>query len=202
MRSIDSNTLTALEAGGLELRQFVYVRGWDSEGDPATFGYWNGIGTVSVSVISAVSGSTESRTYAGDGSLLKTDDIVSAMGLEVRNVNVVLSQLHATVAGMAFGSDVRLAEVEIHRGLFGLETGQLVAAPVPVFLGTVDALKANTPQPGGTAQLVLGCVSDTRALTRVNTARKSDVSQQLRSGDRYRRYVGVAKEVDTKWGEA
>jgi hypothetical protein len=42
----------------------------------------------------------------------------------------------------------------------------------------------------------------TRELTRTNPAKRSDETQRLRSGDRFRRYSGTAYQWPIWWGEA
>ena len=202
MRSIDSNTLAALSSESLVLRNFVYVRGKTTGGAPVAFGFWNGEDDTSGAVFEAVDGATESRTYIGGGSLLDIGAIPSVIGLEVRTVSVKLSQIHPDVQVMVRANDIRHAVVEVHRGLFNVSTGQLVAAPYPRFLGKINAAPIETPSARGEGSITLKCVSNTRDLTRVNTAKKSDETQKLRTGDRFRRFAGVAKAWERWWGEA
>jgi hypothetical protein len=78
----------------------------------------------------------------------------------------------------------------------------LVAAPVPRFDGQVNGAPIDTPAVGGEGGVKLSVVSHTRVLTRTNAAKKSDETQKLRSGDRFRRYSAVAGQWDYWWGEA
>jgi len=202
MRSFDSNTLAALSADSLIVRSLVFVRGKTLAGATKTFGFWNGEDDVSITVTSAIDGASESRTYIGGGSLLAIDPIPLRIGLEVRTINATMSQIYATVQDMVRGNNIRHAVVEIHRALFNVSTGQLVAPPYARFLGKVNTSPVNTPRAGDEGSVVFGCVSNTRELTRANTALKSDETQKLRSGDRARRYVGVAAQWPVWWGEA
>ena len=201
MKAYDANTLTAMVKPSRILRDFVYIRGKDSGGSPKAFGFWTGDGTSTTSVISAIDGATESRLFVGSGTIVNIPPLPFIIGLEERTVEVTLSQIHSSTNNMVRGDDIRHAVVEIHRGFFDIETGNLVSLPRPRFLGKINEIEINTPSAGNEGQLVLRCVSNTTELTRLNTARKSDETQQLRSGDRFRRYADVAGQWEIWWGE-
>ena len=56
--------------------------------------------------------------------------------------------------------------------------------------------------PDGQSQLRIEVVSVTRELTRTNPGKRSDETQRLRSGDRFRRYTSTAQHWPIWWGEA
>lgn len=202
MQPYDSPTLAALAAGGIIKRELIYVRGKDNSGSPVNFGFWNGEDDVTISVVSAVDGATEDRSYVGGGSVLSVDPIPLALGLDVRTVQVMLSQIHAGVQSMVRGNDIRHAVAEVHRAHFAVATGQIVSTPFPRHFGKVDGAPIVTPAAGQEGSVTLKIVSNTVELTRNNPALKSDASQSLRSGDRFRRYADASGEVDVWWGEA
>lgn len=202
MKAYDAPTLAALGMGGLVVRNFLYVHAKTSAGVAAPFGFWSGEGAVSVNVIDAQTRLTVSRTYQGTGAILDWPQIVGQMGLDVRTAEVVLSPLHVEVENMVRGHVVKHAIAEMHRGLFDINTGQIVSAPYPEFLGKVNGAPIETPAAGGEASVRLRLVSTVEELTRTNTAKKSDESQKLRSNDRFRRYSGVAGTINLWWGEA
>lgn len=202
MRTYDSNTIAALSKASTIQRVFLYVRGKDSGGSPVNFGFWNGVGDVSVSVVSAIDGATESRTYIGGGSLIKVPALPLRIGLEARTIEVTLSQIHTSVRDMVYGNNIRHAVTEIHRGYFDTETGQIVSTPYARWLGKINGAPEEIPAAGGEGSIKLRIASNTRDLTLTNPAKKSDESQRLRSDDRFRRFTGVAGRVGVWWGES
>lgn len=202
MRSFDSNTIAAIAKPSTVLRTFLYIRGKDSEGDPATFGFWNDSESVNVSVTSAIDGASDSRTYLGDGAVLSVPPVPVTIGLEARTIEFGLSMLHSSVESMLYDNNIRHAVTEVHRGYFDISTRQLVAAPFPSFLGKVNGASVRSDGPDGGRVMTLRLVSNARELTLKNPGLKSDETQKLRSGDRFRRYTGAAGTYKTWWGEA
>jgi hypothetical protein len=197
----DSDTITALQAGALILRDMLTIHGWDGDGDPTDFCFWACEDDVTTNVVDARDGSTKSRDFIGGGSLLEVDPIIYSIGLEARSIDVKLSQIHASVQAAVRGNDIRHAVVEIHRALFDVATGAIVSTPFPRWLGKVDGAPIETPADGGEGSITIHCISNTIELTRTNPARKSDAQQQLRSGDRFRQYGDTAGQVEIWWGE-
>ncbi|TPM39577.1 hypothetical protein [Mesorhizobium sp. B2-3-4] len=203
MRSIDGTTYDALLAApdaGICERDFVtfYARTLDGTA-PAIFSFWNDLDTVTVSVLRGDTGVAENRDYVGDGSLLGVDRIPLVSDLTVQTVQVTLSQLHATVQDMVRGHDIRGARVEIHRGLFDPATHAVAGSIYCHFIGKVNKAPIATPKTGEEGSIAIEVVSIVRELTRTNPAKKSDETQKRRSGDRFRKYAGVAN-VPIFWG--
>jgi hypothetical protein len=198
----DSETIAALQSGQLVLRDFLYIRGKDSGGDPAPFGFWTGADDVSVNVVSAIDGSTESRDFIGGGTLLDVPAIVDTIGLEARSIDFGLSQIHASVQDMVRANNIRVAVVELHRGVYDPDTWALVSTPFPRFLGRVDGAHIENAAIGGQGGITLTAMSNAIDLSRTNPALKSDETQRLRSGDRFRRYADTAGDIDVFWGLA
>jgi hypothetical protein len=82
-----------------------------------TFNFWTGEDNVATSVVSAITGGTGSRNYVGGGTLLEVPPIVDAIGLEARSIEIGLSQIHASVQDMVRAYNIRVATVELHRGI-------------------------------------------------------------------------------------
>lgn len=198
----DSATIAALQSGALVLQDFLTLHGWDGDGDPAEFDFWTGPDNVTVNVVSAVDGSTDSRNYIGGGSLLEVPPIVDGIGLEARVHEFTLNHLHASVADMIRGNTIRLAVAELQRGLRSAATGALVSTPFPRLLGRVDGATIETGAAGSEGRLRLSVVSDAIDLSRTNPALKSDEQQKLRGGDRFRRYADAAAAWEVWWGQA
>lgn len=196
----DAETIAALESGQLVLRDFLYIRGKDSGGSAANFGFWTGVDDIILNVVSAIDGSTESRSYVGGGTLLDVPQIVDTIGLEARSIDFGLSQLHPTVQDMLRANNIRVAVVEMHRGVYDPATWQLVSTPFPRFLGRVDGARLETAAIGGQGGITLTAISNAIDLTRSNPALKSDETQRLRSDDRFRRYADSAGDIAVFWG--
>lgn len=200
MTVYDSTTLATLASGAHGRRPLIYIRGKDSGGSSKTFGFWVGMGNVTATVTSALDGSSESRNYIGDGSLKGIDSVIYQVGLEVRDVSAVLSQIHASVQDMLRGNDIRHAMVEVHVAVLDSGTGSVVANPLPYWLGYIDGAPLETPADNDEGSLTIKMVSAAVDLTRTNTAKKSDETQKLRSGDRFRRWADTAGKIKVWWG--
>lgn len=198
----DSATIAALQSGALVLRDFLTVFGWDEDGDPITLGFWTGEDDVTVNVVSATTGSVVSRNFIGGGTLLEVPAIVDAIGIEARSIDLGLSQIHLAVQDMVRAYNIRVAVVEVHRGVFSPATWSLVSTPFPRFLGRMDSASVATPAVGGEGGITLTAVPDVIDLTRTNPALKSDETQRLRSDDRFRRHSDAAAAVEVWWGQA
>ncbi len=201
--ALDSTTITALEKGSLVLRDFVVISGKDPSDAPATFAFWTGEDNVTVNVVSATDGGTDSRDFIGGGAwpIEGVPSIVDTIGIEVRTLDVELSQIHPSVLDMVNGNNIRHAVVEFFRGLFNPATFALVSTPFARFLGRVDSAPRSTPAVGGTGSQKITMVSDAVDLTRINPALKSDESQKLRSADRFFRYADTAGQFERRWGQ-
>lgn len=199
----DAETLAALLSGQLVLRDFLLVFGWESDGDPVTFAFWTGEDDVTVNVVSAQDGTLDSHNYVGGGALPPdgVPAIQDVVGIEARAVEFQLNHLHPAIETMLRASNVRVAKVELHRGVFDPSTWSLVSEPFPRFLGRVDSASIDTAAIGGEGSASLTAVASTIDLTRTNPAMKSDEQQRLRSGDRFRRYADTAAQIEVDWGQ-
>lgn len=204
MRSVDVATYNALRDApekGFEERNLltIYARELDGVGGQM-FCFWNDLDIVDIYVMGGQTGTTELRSFVGDGAILKMGRIPLTSDLTVRNVKVSLSQIHATVLNMARGFDIRGARTEIHRVLFNPQTGAVIAQALPHFVGKINKAPTDTPPIGGEGSIELEIASTTRELTRTNPAKKSDETQKRRQNDRGRRYTGTAN-VDIWWAK-
>lgn len=156
----------------------------------------------SVSILNGDTATVETYTFYGDNAPIKNmDPIPLKIGLEVDTTQVVLNHLHPVVQLMTRGHDVRNARAQIHRGYLDPESMLLVANPRCRRLGQVNTNPTRTGAVGAEGDTILRIVSHTRELTRVNTAKRSDETQRLRQGDRFRRYSGIAGKIEIFWGE-
>jgi hypothetical protein len=196
MRDFDAPTLAAFQARTqIAKRVLVWITARNrTTGDPEALGLWNG-GYDRSFTINGVA-----RTYVGAGALMGVPPLASQAGLTVRMQRLTLSPIDDTVAALIRTYDTRLAPIEIHRASFDPVTTALVSEPHRVFKGLVDELEIPI-EPGGVTRCEMTVASSARYLTRTLTLKRSDASQQLRSGDRFLQYADVSGEVDVYWGE-
>lgn len=201
----DSATVAALASGALILRDFLTVQGWTLAGAPATFAFWTGEDNVAVNVVPAGALTPVSRNFAGGATLLDVPAIVDAIGLEARAVAFGLDHISAAAGSpmdMVCGNNIRVARVELHRGVFDPSTWQLVANPYLLFSGRVDGAEVEEAAADGEGGLSLAAMSSAIDLTKTSPAMESDEQQRLRADDRFRRYGDTAGQVETWWGQA
>ncbi|KQV31152.1 hypothetical protein [Rhizobium sp. Root1204] len=203
VRAVDATTSAYVQARkGVIPRNFVWISAKNREtGAVESAGFWNGLDTVDVTVISGTTGEEVTRTYTAWGSLLKIDPIQRSPEITIRTIKLTLSQISPAVQQLFRGYDTRLAPIEIHRGFLDLDSHLIIAPPVIRFIGWINKAPIMTPIVKGEGSVTVDVVSHSRMLTRTNTAKRSDESQKLRSGDRFRRYSSVADQWDFWWGE-
>lgn len=198
MRILDTASAEYLSAHtGVASRHMVHVIGRNRDTDAQeALGLWQGDDHLTIAIGGV------NRTYYGAGGLIGVEPIRAGIGLEVRMLQATLSPLTPEIALLLRGYDTRLAPAEVHRGLLSLETGQLIAEPIRVFRGWVDALKIRTGEVGGTGEATVTLASAARGLTRALTLTRSDTEMRRRNtGDRFRDYADIAGEVGVWWGE-
>lgn len=196
MRDFDAPTLAAFQfRTQIAKRVLIWVTARNrTTGDPETLGLWNGGYDRSFTIDGSA------RSYVGAGALMGVPPLASQAGLTVRMQRLTLSPIDDTVAALIRTYDTRLAPIEIHRASFDPVTTALVSEPHRVFKGMVDELEIPV-EAGGATRCEMTVASSARYLTRTLTLKRSDASQQLRSGDRFLRYADVSGEVDVYWGE-
>lgn len=205
MRSLSAAYTTALDAAptdGLVIRDMVtfFVRN-PSDNSTVEFPFWTDFQTLTANVIDGEAGSTVARSFVGDGAILSVGEIPNVNDLSIRRVQVVLSQLHTTVASMVRNYDMRVARAEIHRPLFNPGTRNLVDTPVCHFIGQVALPSIFNPAPGEEGGITIDIISDTQEMTRTNPAKRSDETQKRRSSDRMMKYASITGSIDLAWGE-
>lgn len=197
MRSYDAATLAALQTrAGVRARILIWVVAKNRvSGLDETLGLWTGADDRSFTI------GSETRLYAGAGSIMQIPAIKLQAGLSVRMQRMTLSPISTVVADLIETYQSRFAPIEIHRALFSTEDGALVAEPHRVWKGFIDEVEITRAESGGEATCEVTAASSARLLTRTLPLKRSDATQQLRSGDRFRRYVDVSGKVDVWWGE-
>ena len=196
MRDFGSATLTALQTRtGLVARTLIWVSARNrSTNAVETMGLWTGGDHENITIGGV------SRLYYGAGSVVDLPQVTMQTGLAIRMYRLGLSPLTPEVMQLIRGYDTRFAPVEIHRALFTIDTRVLVEEPHRVLTGFIDEVDLGTPAAGGTSSCVLGIATSARVLTQSLPLKKSDETQKLRSGDRFRRWTDVSGSVDVWWG--
>jgi len=204
MRTLDAGVVTALQARTLRARNLFWFTVKDRDTDaPTSLGLWNEVGTVTLNVIDAYTGSSTARTFYGAGSLIDIPDIPLTADLTVREIGITLNGIDDVVANAIRGYEPKLAPVQIYRALFNVNSWTLVAPAVPRFVGFIDTLTINTPPEGEFGSIAVKLVSQLRELTRANPDVRSDESQRARStGDRFFEYAEEVGEWKQWWGKA
>lgn len=112
-----------------------------------------------------------------------------------------LSAISPEVEQAVRGYDARLAPVEVHGVVFDPVTNTMIGTPWLALRGWVDEVEIRTAVAGGEGGIDLRVASAARALTRTLSLKRGDSSQQLRSGDRFRRYAEISGTASVAWGE-
>jgi hypothetical protein len=204
VRDLSGANYTALQQRQLMARDFIWFVVKDRiTALPVTDGYWSDVGPISAQIINPDTGGTETRSFAGAGSLIQISDVPLVSTITVQNIRVTLSQVADRVNNLVRGYECKQGRVEIYRGLFDPNTRLLVAPAVPRFVGTIDEAPITTPQEGESGDVTLTCTSNTSELTRSNPDTRSDASQRVRSAtDNFYQDTAVVGNWQHFWGRA
>jgi hypothetical protein len=197
MRDVHPDVLTLLQARrGIVARLLVWIVAKNrTTGALEANGFWNGDQDATMTIAG------ESRLYVAAGALLGVEPVTEEIGATVRMQVIRLSGISPEAEQVLRGYEPRLAPVELHRMVFDPVTMAQVGAEQLLFRGAIDRVKIMTPAIGGPGVAEVTVASNARDLTRGLRLKKSDESQQLRSGDRFRRYADVSGKVKVWWGQ-
>lgn len=203
MRDISTDLQAALAARSLVARSFIWITGVSFEdGTSQSIGFWNGIGTITASVVDGETLAETSHDFIGTGTLLQIDDIPLTSDVSIRTINATLSQIDSNVADAVRGFDLKNGPVQIYRGTFNPSTGVLVEAAACRFVGFVSKSVITTPSENQDGSIVLTIASHTQELTRASSEKCSNESQQRRaSGDTFYNDTGVVGNWEIFWGQ-
>lgn len=159
----------------------------------ASVGIWNGDDDLTFTIDGA------SRVYNGALGRFDLEPLVYAKGTDIRTHRITLSANTPEIEDIFRGYVVKGAAVELHLALMDPLSGSLIDVDRK-FKGFINRAPISTPAMGsGGGTISVEMVSSMRLLTRTIAVKKTDQSQQLRSGDRFRRYGAVSAEVDVEW---
>jgi hypothetical protein len=203
-RSLSAENLAALQGRRVVARDFLWLVVKDRSTGEAVFdGEWSDIGEFTCDVIDPETGGSTERTFFGSGTLIKCSDVPLVSTIVVQNVSITLSQVNDRVADLIRTYECKQGRVELHRGLFDLETRELVSPAVCRFVGFIDEIDINTPTEGEDGSVVLTCVSHTQEMTRSNPDTRSDASQRIRAAnDNFYQDTAVVSEWQHFWGSS
>lgn len=203
-KDLGINTSVALQNAritGLVIRDFVSVYGKDrSTGAHSWLCLWSGEVPVDADIIDPHDGSTISRTFQ-HGALVSLPSIPAGLETEVRTIRVRLSKLSPAALNIIRTYDAKMAPIQIHRGVFDLESHRLVDPALCRFDGYINNAPIKTPKVGGDGYIEAECVSRSRILTKTSGKLFSDEVLQERSGDRFGQYLDTAADWRIWWGQ-
>lgn len=184
--------LTARE--GIAPRWLLWVKALEfTTLTPAPVGFWNGEDDLTFTI----DGSP--RVYNGGLGRFEIEPIIYATGTDVRTQRITLSANTPEVEDLFRGYVTKGVEVELHLALMNPLSSVLIDIDRK-FKGYLNRAPIQTPAMGsGGATISAEIVSSMRLLTQTMAVKKTDQSQQLRSGDRFRRYGSIAATVRTDW---
>jgi hypothetical protein len=207
MRTLGAGNQLALENAreeGIKPRGFFTIWVKDREdGDLIEFCLWTGDEDINFDVISGETGEAVTRTFVG-GINLDYPEIPRVADLTIQTVEVGFTSNANICKQIVLENDCRLARFELHQAWRNSATN-LFSDPGEIdFLGIVDEAPSTIPSVnGGDAMYRLKGVSEAIAmLTRTNPAKRSDVQQKNRSGDRWRKYKNGIATWDVRHGAA
>jgi hypothetical protein len=205
MRFLDTGELSAIQKRTVVGRDLIWLTARALEGGgQVSYGFSTLVRTVDVQVRDGRTGGVATRTFRGVGGAFKVGSIPLTADVIVRNVDIELPAIDATVADMLRGHDLRNAPVQIYRAYFDPDTRALLAPAKPRFIGFVDGAPIETPAAGGTGRARITCVSTTRELWRASTDVRSHESQLARTGGADDFYIDTAVVAawEIFWGQA
>ena len=204
MRAINPAVYAALQADRLVARDFLWIeaRRRDAPNITVGQGFWSDVMTVSAEVREPTNNSVVTRNFVGSGTLIQISAIAAVSNITVQTVTITMSQLDPAVKTAAMVYDLKQARVEIYRGLYNPDTGQLVDAAVCRFYGFVDGAPIERGPENEDGKIELTCVSHTQELTRSNPATRSDEDQKTRSAsDNFYADAATVGERRIFWGK-
>ncbi len=174
-------------------RWLVWVRPWRlTDGMQVDLGLWTGPGNQTITVES------EARLYQGDQGGMALRPIIYDTGAVVATQRVLFGLTPAAL-DLVRAHRVRLAPAEVHLAICDPQS-EAIEDVVRVWRGTIDRAPISDGARGGAATVEIEIASAMRGLTDTLALKKTDASQQLRGGDRFRRYGSVtAATAPAEW---
>lgn len=202
MLQLSAENQDALEAGGLDARDFVsfFVKNRDTR-DVVEDHLWSDVGNVIVPVINPATGISQDRNFSGAYGIVEIDAIPRVHNISVQTINIKLSYVSNRVNALFRQYDAKFGRVEIFRGLYIIGTRQLAAPAFPRFVGFINEITVNIPAEDDVGDITFSCTSHTAELMRVNYETRSYESQLNRlSGDEFYKDTATIGDREFFWG--
>lgn len=181
-RSLSAEANTALQLGRSMARDFLWLIARNREtGDPVEFGAWSDVGTYTAPIIDPYTGNVVVRSFHPAGASIEIPDIPLVQGLAVQSIEIKLNQVSDDVNDFLRTYDCKQAIIQVHRGMYDLDTHELVAAAFPRFNGFVSEAPIRTPAENTYGDARLIAIPNSQELRRSNADTRSGVSQALRA---------------------
>lgn len=140
-------------------------------------------------------------TFYGAGDFLSADTLKTDRGLNIRKLALNLSPFTPEVQKALMEYDPKMGPASMYLAFFDPLTNNMVANPWRVHKGWIDTAPMHQGAKGDKSYAILNVVGNTRILTRVFPAKRSDAAQKLRNAaDVFFKYVGISGTVNTPWG--
>lgn len=184
MRSSNSAMVAARAKPNLVSRDFIRIAGRNRTTGAIEHGcFWNGIGTITASVLDIETNTVIDYDFVGAGSLISIDGIaaVCEQSITVGTQSITLSQIDQNVANLVRGYDLHEQSCYIWQGDLDPVTHILVAPAESVFAGIVDTCDINDPAAGDMGSIEISLRSHVSELTRKSGLKRSHASEILRN---------------------
>jgi hypothetical protein len=203
MRVLSTAEVTALSARRIVGRDLVWITAKNrSTGDPASYGFWNDVGTVSINVVDGRTGAINARSFYGLHASLTVGRIPLVSDITVRELEITLPHLDSIVNEMVRTHDVRGAPIQVYRLFLDPDTRAAISTAKARWVGYVDTAPIETPSEGQEGSVRIVCVSVTRELTRRNHDVRSHESQLRRNNlDFFYKDTAAVGEWEVFWGK-
>ena len=202
MRVVNGSVQAAREArGALSVRTLVTIEAKErSTGNDVEVSFSSHDETVTLAPEDMWTGLTPSRTFYGAGAILGISPIRHFEGLEVRPIEIEMSDLDGDVAVAMREYEPRAGRVQIHR--WYLHPGKRTTIGIePWFKGQVDKFNAPRPPAGGTAKATVRVLPFTRFLSLPARVNWSHESLQSRNGDGFLKHAAAMADLELDWGQ-
>ena len=175
------------------VRWLIWAESRDrTTGADAPIGLWTGDDHETINV------DGQTRLYYGAQGEVTIPAIGYGSGTDIASEDIVFP-ISPEAEVLVRGRNLRFAPIDVHCALYDPDTNARLDIR-RMFRGTIDCAPITTPPINGVPSLSLRLVSCARSGTITRKAKKSDQSQQARSGDRFRRYGDLGTVANAPWG--
>lgn len=205
VRSLSTATNTAIANKHQILpRNFLWVAALDFDEVTQDFFFTDHGFNITINIINAYTGSTQSKNYIGDDQPFHGDQGIppfpESIGLAVQSITVQMNMTNSSVENMFRGHQLRGVVWQLHRQFLNPATRKFVDTVPPRSWGLVKGSKITEDPEGGHLVGHLDLVTATQELTRTSGFMWSDESvRRARDGDRLLKWADNTQDVDFNW---